>query len=78
MPDCVVGHDFRFEAVPTDVERGPDGMLYVTLAARRSRGPEPRCPRGRCYRVDPPTGTIERSSPRACSAATGLDVAAER
>jgi hypothetical protein len=29
-PDCIVGETYRFEAVPTDVEVGPDGKLWVT------------------------------------------------
>ena len=44
IPECAVGETYAFEPVPTDVERGGDGMLYVTPAARRSRGPEPRGP----------------------------------
>ena len=30
LPDCTVGVTYRFEPVPTDVEVGPDGHLYVT------------------------------------------------
>jgi hypothetical protein len=30
LPACVVGHDFITEPVPTDVELGADGWLYVT------------------------------------------------
>jgi hypothetical protein len=30
LPGCTVGHDYWAEAVPTDVEEGPDGSLYVT------------------------------------------------
>jgi hypothetical protein len=30
LPGCVVGKKFALEAVPTDVEVGPDGSLYVT------------------------------------------------
>lgn len=29
-PDCAVGKTYRFEGVPTDVEVGPDGRLYVS------------------------------------------------
>ncbi|WP_108719571.1 ScyD/ScyE family protein [Miniimonas sp. S16] len=29
-PDCVVGKEFLAEGVPTDIELGGDGMLYVT------------------------------------------------
>ncbi len=30
LPDCVVGVTYNFESVPTDVEVGRDGKLYVT------------------------------------------------
>jgi hypothetical protein len=30
LPDCTIGVVYRFEPVPTDVEQGPDGDLYVT------------------------------------------------
>jgi hypothetical protein len=30
LPSCVVGVTYRFEAVPTDVEVGPRGSLFVT------------------------------------------------
>jgi hypothetical protein len=30
LPACAVGITYRSEAVPTDVEVGPDGRLYVT------------------------------------------------
>jgi hypothetical protein len=30
FPDCTVGRDYWAEAVPTDVEVGPDASLYVT------------------------------------------------
>jgi hypothetical protein len=30
LPACTVGVTYRFEPVPTDVELGPDGDLYVT------------------------------------------------
>ena len=35
------GSTYYFEPVPTDVEVGPDGKLYVTTPPRRPRGPEP-------------------------------------
>jgi hypothetical protein len=31
LPDCVVGAVYNFEAVPTDVEVGPGGVLVVSL-----------------------------------------------
>ncbi len=30
VPECVVGHYYHFEPVPTDVEMGRNGKLYVT------------------------------------------------
>jgi hypothetical protein len=30
LPDCAIGITYRFEPVPTDVELGPDGDLYVS------------------------------------------------
>ena len=49
LDPCVVGATYRSEPVPTDVERGPDGMLYVSLLAG---GIAP----GAVYRVNPTTG----------------------
>lgn len=31
LPECAVGTTYHAEAVPTDVELGPDGWLYVSL-----------------------------------------------
>jgi hypothetical protein len=31
LPDCTVGHPYYFEGVPTDVEVGKHGKLYVSL-----------------------------------------------
>jgi hypothetical protein len=31
LPPCAIGHPYDFEAVPTDVELGPDGWIYVSL-----------------------------------------------
>lgn len=30
LPDCAVGKVYRFESVPTDIERGPDGWFYIS------------------------------------------------
>ena len=49
LDPCVVGATYRSEPVPTDVELGPDGMLYVSLLAG---GIAP----GAVYRVDPRSG----------------------
>lgn len=55
LPDCVVGVTYRFEAVPTDVEVGKDGYLYVTTLPG---GPETIAlgARGKLWRVNPWNG----------------------
>lgn len=58
LDPCVAGHEFWAEPVPTDVELGYDGMLYVTSlpggAEDDSLGAN-----GAVYRVDPATGDVE-------------------
>ncbi|MDY7543800.1 ScyD/ScyE family protein [Cryobacterium sp. 5B3] len=58
FPACAAGHEYRFEPVPTDVELGPDGWLYVTSLPG---GPEDASlgARGSVYRVDPDSGEVE-------------------
>jgi hypothetical protein len=58
LPACTIGHPFDFEAVPTDVELGPDGWLYVTLLPG---GPEDASlgARGSVVRVNLWRGTVE-------------------
>ncbi len=55
LPRCVTGHKFALEGVPTDVEMGPDGWLYVTSLPG---GPEDGSlgAQGRVYKFDPATG----------------------
>ncbi|MDP9999870.1 ScyD/ScyE family protein [Pseudarthrobacter sulfonivorans] len=55
VPACVVGHEYAFESVPTDVEFGPDGWLYVSSLPG---GPEDRSlgERGAIFKVNPWTG----------------------
>jgi hypothetical protein len=55
--DCFVGATYNFEPVPTDVEVGRDGWLYVTTLAG---GPEdPRAgARSKVYRVNPRNGHV--------------------
>ncbi|MDQ3326689.1 MAG: ScyD/ScyE family protein [Actinomycetota bacterium] len=67
LNDCVVGKTYNAEPVPTDVEMGPDGMLYVSLLAG---GPAP----GAVYRVDPRTGAAALLA-GGFAGATGLAVA---
>jgi hypothetical protein len=55
LPDCVVGVTYAFEPVPTDVEVGRDGWLYVTTLPG---GPESAAlgARGKLWRVNPWSG----------------------
>jgi streptogramin lyase len=73
LDPCVAGHEFWAEPVPTDVEMGRDGMLYVTSlpggAEDDSLGAN-----GAVYRVDPATGDVELVA-RGFLGATGLAVA---
>ncbi len=57
MPACVVGKKFALEAVPTDIEFGPDGQLYVTSLPG---GPEDGSLglNGRVLKIDPATGKV--------------------
>ncbi|HWS59020.1 MAG TPA: ScyD/ScyE family protein [Actinotalea sp.] len=70
---CVAGHEFWAEPVPTDVEMGQDGMLYVTSlpggAEDASLGAN-----GAVYRVDPGTGDVALVA-RGFIGATNLAVA---
>ncbi|MCP2030805.1 hypothetical protein L1277_000869 [Okibacterium sp. HSC-33S16] len=57
FPACSVGSSYRFEGVPTDVEVGPDGWLYVTSLPG---GPEDASlgMRGSVVKVNPSTGQL--------------------
>jgi len=55
LPDCVIGVTYKFESVPTDVEVGPDGFLYVTTLAGGPESPALGA-RSKLYRVNPWTG----------------------
>ena len=57
LPQCVAGHKYIFEPVPTDVELGPDGWLYVTLLPG---GPENDSlgARGSVVKVNPDSGKV--------------------
>jgi hypothetical protein len=73
FPPCVAGKKYWFEPVPTDVEQGPDGMLYVTSLPG---GPEDGSlgANARVYRVHPRTGKVTTVVTGLISA-TGLAVA---
>ncbi len=55
LPDCTVGHTYHGESVPTDVEQGPDGLLYVTT---EGGGLGEQIPLGAVSSIDPTTGEI--------------------
>lgn len=55
LPACVVGATYGFEPVPTDVEVGRDGFLYVTTLPGGPEDPSLGA-RGKLHRVDPWTG----------------------
>jgi hypothetical protein len=73
LPSCVVGHVLVTEPVPTDVELGNDGWLYVTSLPG---GPEDATlgARGAVYRVNPTTGEVQLYA-SGFAGATGLAVA---
>lgn len=57
FPACSANHYYRTEPVPTDVELGPDGWLYVTSLPG---GPEDASlgARGSVYKVNPHNGKV--------------------
>ncbi len=55
LPECTVGHDYRFESVPTDVEVTKSGRLYISLLPGGPEGPELGA-RGKVVRFNPETG----------------------
>lgn len=58
LPDCAVGETWWFEAVPTDVEVGPDGDVYASLLPGGPEDPSLGA-RGSVVRVDARTGAVE-------------------
>jgi len=73
IPECAVGEKYWFEGVPTDVEVGERGRLYVTSLPG---GPEDPSlgERGSIFRVNPRTGRVRRVVEELMSP-TGLAVA---
>lgn len=55
LPDCVAGITYAFEPVPTDVEVGKDGYLYVTTLPGGPESPVLGA-RGKVWKVNPYTG----------------------
>jgi len=72
LPECTLGETIWLEPVPTDVEVGPKGKLYVTTLPG---GPEDPSlgPRAAVYRVDAKTGKSKKVVGGLMSA-TGLAV----
>ena len=59
MPACVAGLTYNFEPVPTDVEIGRDGMLYVTTLPGGPEDPSFGA-RGSVYRINPRNGSMQK------------------
>ncbi|MGV8908413.1 MAG: ScyD/ScyE family protein [Propionicimonas sp.] len=57
LASCVVGVTYKFEAVPTDVEVGKDGYLYVTTLPGGPEDPSLGA-RGKVYKVNPWSGKV--------------------
>lgn len=57
FPECAVGHGYAFEPVPTDVEIGPDGWLYVSTLPGGPEDPSLGA-RGAVHKVNPSTGEV--------------------
>lgn len=75
LPECTIGVTYRFEAVPTDVEVGRDGYLYVTTLPG---GPETLAlgARGKLWRVNPRTGAA-REVAAGLAGATNLAIGSD-
>lgn len=73
LPRCTRHSVFRAEPVPTDVELGPDGNLYVTSLPG---GPEDGSlgANGRVYQVDPATGAVTRLPGPGLVSPTGIAI----
>lgn len=59
LPGCTVGETLHLEPSPTDVELGPDGLLYVS-SMPAAPGSGSTVPDGSVFAVDPETGGVER------------------
>lgn len=76
LPDCVVGHTYYFEPVPTDVEPAHHGKLYVSSLPGGPEGPQLGA-RGSVFTVDPRTGSTHQVV-TGFLGATGLAVGRDR
>ncbi|MBB2894622.1 ScyD/ScyE family protein [Flexivirga oryzae] len=59
LPQCTLGVTYDFEAVPTDVEVGPGGSIYVTTLPGGPEGPQLGA-RGSLWKVNPYTHSVTR------------------
>ena len=57
LPNCTIGKKYAVEAVPTDVEVGADGQLYVTSLPGGPEDPTFGL-NGRLLKIDPVTGKV--------------------
>ena len=73
-PDCAVGLTYYGEPVPTDIEEGRDGKLYVTTLGG---GLGEQLPLGAIYRINPDNGRATRLV-KGLSAPVGLALAPHR
>ncbi len=58
LPECTVGKVYRFEGVPTDVEMGPDGWLYVSSLPGGPEDPSLGA-NGRVLKINPANGKVK-------------------
>ena len=58
LPACAAGYDYVSEPVPTDIEIGPDGWLYVTTLPGGPEDPTLGA-RGSVYKVNQKTGEVK-------------------
>ena len=72
LDPCFVGRTYYFEGVPTDVETGPDGRLYVSSLPGGPEGPELGS-RGSVFKIDARTGH-QKQVARGFLGATGVAV----
>jgi hypothetical protein len=74
LPRCTIGKRFALEGVPTDIEVGPDGKLYVTSLPG---GPEDGSlgANGRVLKINPTSGKV-RTITGGLISPTGVAVAA--
>ena len=74
LPPCLAGEVYLFESVPTDVEVGHDGWLYVTsLPGGPEGGGGPFPPLGAVHKVHPKTGEVQLVA-RGFAGATNLAI----